>query len=163
LRLCAPPHNRKKWLHLDSDCGGRTAATLLRLVRSSKSLGDEPFAYLRDVIVLVSMHPANRIDDLLPDRRVLPGPAGSRTGQETVGEFARAVDQPESGQGRGHWGWKAASLNPLAEFANSIGWIMAKLRNGPNAPGSLVFFGCLERGFMAPLRGPLACYSCRSE
>jgi transposase len=63
---------RKNWLHLGSDRGGRTAATLLSLVQSCKNLGNEPFAYLRDVLERVSTHPASRIDDLLPDRRVLP-------------------------------------------------------------------------------------------
>jgi transposase len=69
---------RKNWLHLGSDRGGRTAATLLSLVQSCKNLGNEPFAYLRDVLARVSTHPASRIDDLLPDRRVLPEPAGDR-------------------------------------------------------------------------------------
>ena len=45
-----------------------------------KNLGNEPFAYLRDVLDRVSTHPASRVDDLLPDRRVLPGPAGGRKG-----------------------------------------------------------------------------------
>jgi IS66 C-terminal element len=73
-----PPHNRKNWLHLGSDRGGHTAATHLSLVQSCKNLGNEPFAYLRDVLARVSTHPASRIDDLLPDRRVLPEPAGDR-------------------------------------------------------------------------------------
>jgi hypothetical protein len=73
---------RKNWLHLGSDRGGRTAATLLSLVQSCKNLGNEPFAYLRDVLERVSTHPASRLDDLPPDRRVLPksGPAGGRKG-----------------------------------------------------------------------------------
>jgi transposase len=71
---------RRNWLHLGSDRGGRTAATLLSLVQSCKNLGNEPFAYLRDVLDRVSTHPASRIDDLLPDRRVLPGPSGGRKG-----------------------------------------------------------------------------------
>ncbi|MFO0951551.1 MAG: transposase domain-containing protein [Isosphaeraceae bacterium] len=69
---------RKNWLHLGSDRGGRTAATLLSLVQSCKNLGNEPFAYLRDVLGRVSTHPNSRVGDLLPDRRVLPGPAGDR-------------------------------------------------------------------------------------
>lgn len=64
---------RKNWLHLGSDRGGRTAATLMSLVQSCKRNGNEPFAYLRDVLDRVSTHPASRIGDLLPDRRVLPG------------------------------------------------------------------------------------------
>jgi transposase len=71
---------RKNWLHLGSDRGGRTAATLLSLVQSCKNLGNEPFAYLRDVLERVSTHPASRIDDLLPDRRVLAGATGGRKG-----------------------------------------------------------------------------------
>lgn len=37
-----------------------------------KRLENEPFAYLRDVLDRVSTHPASRVDDLLPDRRVFP-------------------------------------------------------------------------------------------
>ena len=64
-------------MHLGSDRGGRTAATLLSLVQSCKNLGNEPFAYLRDVLDRVSTHPASRVDDLLPDRRVWPEAAAS--------------------------------------------------------------------------------------
>jgi transposase len=71
---------RKNWLHLGSDRGGRTAATLLSLVQSCKALGNEPFAYLRDVLERVSTHPNSRINDLLPDRRVWPGPSGGPKG-----------------------------------------------------------------------------------
>jgi transposase len=73
---------RKNWLHLGSDRGGQTAATLMSLVQSCKRLGNEPFAYLRDILDRVSTHPASRIDDLLPDRRVLPEtePSGGRKG-----------------------------------------------------------------------------------
>ena len=46
--------------------------TLLSPKQSCKNLGNEPFAYLRDVLERVSTHPASRVDDLLPDRRVLP-------------------------------------------------------------------------------------------
>jgi transposase len=69
-------------LHPGSDRGGRTAATLLSLVQRCKNLGNEPFAYLRDVLDRVSTHPASRVDDLLPDRRVWPEacPAGGRKG-----------------------------------------------------------------------------------
>ncbi len=52
----------------------------MSLVQSCKRLGNEPFAYLRDILDRVSTHPASRIDDLLPDRRVLPKPLGDRKG-----------------------------------------------------------------------------------
>jgi transposase len=71
---------KKNWLHLGSDRGGKTAAILLSLIQSCKLQGNEPFAYLRDVLDRVSTHPASRIDDLLPDRRVWPGPVADRKG-----------------------------------------------------------------------------------
>jgi transposase len=71
---------RRNWLHLGSDRGGQTAATLLSLVQSCKNLGNEPFAYLRDVLDRVSTHPAGRVNDLLPDRRVLPEAGAGRKG-----------------------------------------------------------------------------------
>jgi hypothetical protein len=71
---------RKNWLHLGSDRGGQTAATLPSPVQSCKNLGNEPFAYLRDVRDRVSTHPASRVADLLPDRRMWPGPVAGRKG-----------------------------------------------------------------------------------
>jgi transposase len=59
---------RKNWLFCGSDRGGQTAATLMSLTSSCKSLGVEPFAYLRDVLDRVSTHPNSRIAELLPDR-----------------------------------------------------------------------------------------------
>ena len=46
---------------------GRTAAVLMSLVESCRRCGVEPFAYIRDVLVRVSTHPASRIAELLPD------------------------------------------------------------------------------------------------
>jgi transposase len=59
---------RKNWLFCGSDRGGQTAATLMSLTSSCKSLGVEPFAYLRGVLDRVSTHPNSRIAELLPDR-----------------------------------------------------------------------------------------------
>jgi transposase len=64
---------RKSYLHLGSERGGRTAAVLMSLVQSGRRLGTAPHAYLHDVLNRVSTHPASRVDDLLPDRWVLPG------------------------------------------------------------------------------------------
>jgi transposase len=58
---------RKNWLHLGSERGGRTAAVLMSLVESCRRCGVEPFAYIRDLLVRVSTHPASRIAELLPD------------------------------------------------------------------------------------------------
>lgn len=59
---------RKNWLFAGSDNGGRTAAVLYGLVATCRRHGLDPFRYLRDVIGRLSDHPANRIDELLPDR-----------------------------------------------------------------------------------------------
>ena len=59
---------RKNWLFAGSDAGGRTAATWFSLTATCKRLRLDPFAYLRAVLDLVSVHPASRLDDLLPDR-----------------------------------------------------------------------------------------------
>jgi transposase len=59
---------RKNWLFAGSDEGGKTAATLMSLCATCKSLHIDPFAYLRDVLDRVSTHPNNRIEELLPDR-----------------------------------------------------------------------------------------------
>lgn len=58
---------RKNWLKIGSERGGRTAAVLMSVVESCRSLGVEPFGYLRDVLDRVSTHPASRIAELLPD------------------------------------------------------------------------------------------------
>ena len=59
---------RKNWLFVGSDRGGRTAAVLMSLCTTCKSLGIDPQAYLRDVLERISTHPASRIEELLPDR-----------------------------------------------------------------------------------------------
>jgi transposase len=59
---------RKNWLFVGSDRGGETAAVLMSLCTTCKNLGIDPQVYLRDVLDRVSTHPANRIEELLPDR-----------------------------------------------------------------------------------------------
>ena len=59
---------RRNWLFAGSDKGAQTAAILMSLCTTCKSLGIDPQAYLRDVLDRISTHPANRIDELLPDR-----------------------------------------------------------------------------------------------
>ena len=46
---------------------------LMSLVQSGPRLEDAPHAYLHNLLDRVSTHPASRVDDLSPDRRVLPG------------------------------------------------------------------------------------------
>jgi hypothetical protein len=59
---------RKNWLFAGSDRGGETAAVLMSLCTTCKTLGIDPQAYLRDVLDRISTHPARRIEELLPDR-----------------------------------------------------------------------------------------------
>jgi transposase len=58
---------RKNWLFVGSDRGGETAAVLMSLCTTCKTLGIDPQAYLRDVLDRISTHPARRIEELLPD------------------------------------------------------------------------------------------------
>jgi transposase len=59
---------RKNWLFAGSDKGGKTAAVLMSLCTTCKSMEIDPQAYLRDVLDRISTHPARRIEELLPDR-----------------------------------------------------------------------------------------------
>ncbi len=59
---------RKNWMFLGSDNGGRTAAVLTSLIATSKRLGIDPFAYLRDLFERISRHPQSRLAELLPDQ-----------------------------------------------------------------------------------------------
>jgi hypothetical protein len=81
-------------LHLGSGRGGRTAAVLMSLVLSCKRLENEPFAYLQDVLERVGTHRASRVDDLLPDRRVLPEPSA------LAGRRSRPSPNPQNARGR---------------------------------------------------------------
>ncbi len=59
---------RKNWMFLGSDTGGRTAAVLTSLIATSKRLGIDPFAYLRDIFARISSHRQTRLAELLPDQ-----------------------------------------------------------------------------------------------
>ena len=48
--------------------GGAHPTGLMSLCATCKIWNIDPFAYLRDVLDRISTHPANRIDELLPDR-----------------------------------------------------------------------------------------------
>lgn len=58
---------RKNWTFAGSDAGGDNAAILYSLIASCRRHKVEPWAYLRDMLTLVSTHPASRIDELLPN------------------------------------------------------------------------------------------------
>jgi hypothetical protein len=59
---------RKNWMFFGSDNGGQTAAILTSFTATCKSLKIDPFAYLSDVFNRISAHPANRLEELLPDK-----------------------------------------------------------------------------------------------
>ena len=59
---------RRNWTFYGSDNGGRTAAVLTSLITSSKRLGLDPFAYLRDIFERIGAHSQSRLAELLPDQ-----------------------------------------------------------------------------------------------
>ena len=69
---------RKNWLFFGSDNGGRTAAVLTSFIITCKRVDIDPFAYLRDVFARISAHPANRLNELLPDKWKAAHAAASR-------------------------------------------------------------------------------------
>ena len=59
---------RKNYLFFGSDTGGRTAAVHYSIIAGARRHGRDPFAYLRDVLTRLPALPADRLDELLPDR-----------------------------------------------------------------------------------------------
>ncbi len=68
MRLSKCFDNRKNWLFVGSEDGGRASATLLSLVQTCRNLGINPQAYLEDVLRRIMGHLAQRIQELLPDQ-----------------------------------------------------------------------------------------------
>lgn len=58
---------RKNYMFAGSEAGAWRAAIIYSLVASCKLNGIDPFAYFRDVLEKVSTHPADKIDELLPN------------------------------------------------------------------------------------------------
>jgi transposase len=65
--LRAQAIGRRNWTFLGSDRGGRTAAVLYSLTGTCKHHDIDPFAYLQDVLRRLPSHPADQLDELLPD------------------------------------------------------------------------------------------------
>jgi transposase len=59
---------RKNYLFFGSDVGGQTAAVLYSFTQTCQHLGVEPWRYLRDVLERLPRQPAQRLEELLPDR-----------------------------------------------------------------------------------------------
>ena len=80
---------RKNYLFFGSDVGGRTAAVLYSFTQTCQHLGVEPWRYLRDVLERLPTHPAERLQELLPDRWA--------AAQRAATDPAPPPSQPESG------------------------------------------------------------------
>jgi transposase len=63
---------RKNFLFFGHEHAGDNFAVLYTLVSSCEAVGISPLEYLADVLLRVQTHPADRIDDLLPDRWTPP-------------------------------------------------------------------------------------------
>jgi hypothetical protein len=66
-------HKRKAWLFCGSELAGQRAAMVMSLVAVAKLSGHEPWAYLRNVLERLPIHPNSRIGELLPHFQLLSG------------------------------------------------------------------------------------------
>jgi transposase len=57
---------RNNWTFFGSDQGGKTAAVLRSFVASCQRVGVDPFAWFKDVLSRIAVHPINRLTELLP-------------------------------------------------------------------------------------------------
>jgi transposase len=62
------------------DRGGRTAAVLYSLTGTCKHHGIDLFAYLQDILHRLPSHPADQLDELLPDAWFASHPSARRKG-----------------------------------------------------------------------------------
>jgi hypothetical protein len=69
---------RKNYLHFASEGGGAAGAVAYSLIESCKLDAVEPWAYLKDVLMRVWTHPADRIAELMP-RNWRPPPDSPNT------------------------------------------------------------------------------------
>lgn len=70
---------RKNWLFWGSDASGRTATVLTSLTATCSRHGLDPWAYLSDALARLPSHPADRIDELLPDTWAAARPTADTT------------------------------------------------------------------------------------
>jgi transposase len=76
--LRAQALGRKNWTFLGSDRGGRTAAILYSFTGTCKHHDIDPFAYLQDILRRLPSHPADQLDELLPEVWFASHPAARR-------------------------------------------------------------------------------------
>jgi len=65
---------RKNYMFAGSEAGAWRASIIYSLIASCKLNEIDPFRYFRDVLRKVSTHPAERIDELLPNNWKIPDP-----------------------------------------------------------------------------------------
>jgi transposase len=76
---------RKNYLFAGSEAGAWRAAIIYSLVASCKLNEIDPFRYFRDVLSRVSIHPADKIDELLPSEwKKLNAEADADLGDDTA-------------------------------------------------------------------------------
>ena len=68
MRLCRARHNRKNWLFIGDREAGQTAANLLTIITTCKNAGDDPYAYLLDVLRRMPLLKTNQLGTLIPER-----------------------------------------------------------------------------------------------
>jgi transposase len=66
---------RKSWLFCGSDRGGQRAAAMYSLIVTARMNGVDPQAWLADVLSRIAVHPAHRLDELLPWNWAAQNPA----------------------------------------------------------------------------------------
>jgi transposase len=76
--LRAQAIGRRNWTFLGSDRGGLAAAVLYSFTGTCKHRDIDPFAYLADVLRRRPSHPAEQLDELLPDVWFRSHPAARR-------------------------------------------------------------------------------------
>jgi len=58
---------KKNWLFCDSEIGAESAAILYSLIASCKMAGVDPWDYLTDVLERISVQPATKVAELIPE------------------------------------------------------------------------------------------------
>ena len=59
---------RKNWMFSGSLRAGKRAVAIMSLIHSARLNGHDPYAYMRDVLERLPLHPFSRIGELLPHR-----------------------------------------------------------------------------------------------
>ncbi len=87
---------RKNWLFCGSDEGGQTAAVLFSFMSTCQRHEVNPFEYLRDVFRRLPKHPADSLEELLPDRWAKLCREASQSAAAATGCTETAVPTPDT-------------------------------------------------------------------